>query len=270
MAASHSHPQVEALLRALKQLLRAKGLRYRDIAERLGITERTVKRWLADRGLTMNVVEDLCGVLGMSFIELCEFAKEDLDIRPQQMSREQERLLFSDLQLGLVFQLLLRGWTAQDIRFECGLPEATMVAHLVRLERIKLVQLLPGNKVRLLFGRHIKWHDSGEAGRAFARHLKNLFTAMDYSNPDSIWSSQVFKLSQRSLTELQAKFYTLTTDIQLASEADRRLASADKRWHVILLAAHPFDPLRLGENQASVPPKSPPSKPPPSSKPESS
>ena len=139
MAQPHSHPQVETLMGALKQLLRARGLRYRDIAERLGVTERTVKRWLADRGLTMNVVEDLCGVLGMSFIELCEFAKDDLDTRPQRLSREQERLLFSDLQLALVFQLLMRGWTALEIREECGLPEATMVGHLVRLERIKLV-----------------------------------------------------------------------------------------------------------------------------------
>jgi transcriptional regulator with XRE-family HTH domain len=270
MATSHSHPQVEKLLGALKQLLRARGLRYRDIAERLGVTERTVKRWLADRGLTMNVAEDLCGVLGMSFIELCEFAKDDLDTRPQRLSREQERLLFSDLQLGLVFMLLMRGWTAYEIQRECGLPEATLVGHLVRLERIKLVQLLPGNKVRLLFGRRIEWQENGEVGRAFGRHFKNLFATMDYSNPDAIWSTQVFKLSPRSLSEVRGKFRALVRDIQQTSDADRRLDDGDRNWHVILLAARPFDPLKLGDDQTSVPPKSPPSKPPPSSKPESS
>jgi len=245
MAQSHSHPQVEALMGALKQLLRARGLRYRDIAERLGVTERTVKRWLADRGLTMNVVEDLCGVLGMSFIELCELAKNELDTRPQRLSREQERLLFSDLQLALVFQLLLRGWTAQEIQEECGLPEATMVGHLVRLERIGLVQLLPGNKVRLLFGRNIKWQENGEAGRAFARYLRNLFATMDYSKPDSVWSTQVFKLSPHALADIRTRFRSLMADIQQASDADRRLPDADRSWHAILLAAHPFDPLAL-------------------------
>ena len=55
------------------------------------------------------------------------------------------------------------------------MPEALMVEHLVKLEKLKLVELLPGNKVRLLFARIIRWHESPDAGRAFARGLRNLF-----------------------------------------------------------------------------------------------
>lgn len=246
MADSHSHQQVEVLLGALKQLFRARGLRYRDVADRLGVTERTVKRWFADKGLTMDVVEDLCGVVGLSFIELCEVAKEDLDTRPRRLGREQEQLLFSDLQLAFVFMLLSRGWSSDEIQRECGMPEALMVGHLVRLEKIGLVELLPGNRVRLLFGRNIQWHENGEAGRAFARGLRNLFAAMDYSKPDSVWSSQVVSLSPHALAELRAKFRALMAEILQASDADRKIAGDDKVWHAILLAAHPFDPLALG------------------------
>lgn len=234
------------MLGVLKQVFRARGLRYREIAERLGVTERTVKRWFADKGLTMDVVEDLCGVVGMSFIELCEVAKDELDIRPQRLSREQEQLLFSDLQLALVFMLLTRGWSPQEVQRECVLPEALLVRHLVRLEKIKLVELLPGNKVRLLFGRNIRWRENGEAGRAFGRGLKNLFSSMDYSDPGSVWSAQVVNLSSHSLAELRTKFHKLIVEVLQASDADRRTMAEGKTWHAILLAAHPFDPLKLG------------------------
>jgi transcriptional regulator with XRE-family HTH domain len=245
MAGPRSHPQVEALLCALKQLFHVRGLRYRDVAERLGVTERTVKRWFSDHGLTMDVVEDLCGVVDMSFNELCDVAKSDLDARPQRLTREQEEQLFADLQLALVFMLLTRGWSSQEIQRECAIPEATLVGHLVRLEKIKLVELLPGNKVRVLFGRNIRWREHGEAGRAFARGLNNLFAGMDYSNPDAVWTTQVVNLSPQSLAELRTKFQKLIVEVLQASDADRRSHAENKVWHAILLAAHPFDPLKL-------------------------
>lgn len=245
MADPRHHHQVEVLLQALKQLFRARGLRYRDVADKLGVTERTVKRWFTNHGLTMDVVEDLCGVVDMSFIELCEVAKDDLDIRPQRLSHDQEQQLFADLQLALVFMLLTRGWSAQEIQRECAMPEAVLVGHLVRLEKIKLVELLPGNKVRVLFGRNIRWRENGEAGRAFGRGLNNLFAEMDYSNPEAVWSTQVVNLSPHSLAELRGKFHKLLIEVLQASDADRKSLADNKTWHAILLAAHPFDPLKL-------------------------
>ena len=246
MAHSQTHHQVSALLGVLKQLFRARGLHYRDVAERLGVTERTVKRWFADEGLTMDVVEDLCGVIGMTFIELVEMAKNELDVRPQQLSREQEQLLFSDLQQALVFMLLTRGWSSHEVQRDCGLPEALLVSHLVRLEKIGLVELLPGNKVRLLYGRNIRWRENGEAGRAFARGLKNLFSTMDYSDPEAVWAMQVVNLSPHSLAELRMKFRRLITEVLQIADSDRRSTIEGKRWHAVLLTTHPFDPLNLG------------------------
>jgi transcriptional regulator with XRE-family HTH domain len=245
MGQSNEHRQVATLIQALKQLCRSRGLRYREIGARLGVTERTVKRWFAGGGLTLQVVEDLCNVLGITFMELCEVAKADLDTRPAKLGREQARLLFTDLQLGFVFILLTRGWSAQEIQRECRMPEARMVEHLVKLERLKLVELLPGNKVRLLFARNIRWHDNPEAGKAFARGLRNLFVTMDFTAPSAVWSSQVVNISDQALQEIMSKFQALTADIVKRGDAERESPSP-KSWQVLLLAAQPFDPLQLG------------------------
>jgi len=245
MRQSNGHRQVATLIDALKQLCRSRGLRYREIAAQLGVTERTVKRWFAGHGLTLQVVEDLCNALGVTFIELCEVAKEDIDTRPTRLGRDQARELFSDLQLALVFILLTRGWSAQEIQRECGMSEALLIGHLVKLEKLKLVELFPGNKVRLLFARNISWDQSPEAGRAFARGLRNLFVTMDFSRPNAIWESQVIHITDQALQEISAKFRALTLEIIHKADAERE-SSAQKSWQVLLMAIQPFDPLGLG------------------------
>lgn len=87
MRQSDSHRQVATLIQALKQLCRMRSLRYREIASLMDVTERTVKRWFAGSGLTLQIAEDLCNILGVTFMELCEVAKEDLDTRPNRLGR---------------------------------------------------------------------------------------------------------------------------------------------------------------------------------------
>lgn len=125
------------------------------------------------------------------------------------------------------------------------MPEALLVEHLVKLEKLRLVELLPGNKVRLLFARNIHWHENSEVGRAFARGLQNLFVTMDFSRPNAIWSSQVVNISAQALDDVLVRLQQLTLDIVQSADAERSSA-AGKSWHVLLLAAQPFDPLKLG------------------------
>jgi transcriptional regulator with XRE-family HTH domain len=246
MSLSGNHPQVAVLINTLKQLFRARGLRYRDIAASLSVTDRTVKRWFSGHGLTMQVAEDLCGLLQMTFLELCELAKHDLDQRPEELSREQEQLLFADLQLALVFMLLSRGWLPAEIQTECHLPEALIISHLVRLEKLRLIDLMPGNKVRLLYGRNIKWRSGGEAGRAFGRGLRQLFVTMDFTKADAVWAAQVMNLSTESLHELRGKFAAMAIELQQTADAERVRSPMKGTWHAILFAAQPFEPAKLG------------------------
>jgi len=249
MVQSSSHPQVAALVAAFKQLFRSRGLRYREIAASLAVTERTVKRWFEGKGLTMQVAEELCGLLGITFMELCELAKDDLDQRPEELSREQEQLLFADLQLALVFMLLSRGWLPNEIQMECHFPEALLISHLVRLEKLRLIDLMPGNKVRLLFGRKIRWRSGGEAGRAFGRGLRQLFVAMDFTRPDAVWAAQVMNLSAESVEELRGKFSAMALELQQTADAARARGPTDRTWHAVLFAAQPFEPTKLGRGQ---------------------
>jgi transcriptional regulator with XRE-family HTH domain len=244
-----NHPQVAAFIDVLKQLFRTRGIPHRVIAEKLAVTERTVKRWFAGKGLTLQVVEDLCNVLGLTFTEFCEFAKSDLDVRPAQLSSHQERTLLADPSLLFLFGLLHRGWLLQEIQNECKMSEAVVVGHLVRLEKLRLVELMPSNRVRLLFARNVCWTDRSAIGMAFQKNMKHLFDSMDFTEPNAIWSCRAINLTEQSFEHLQRRFGALTRELQEEADADRDSNASHRTWYSVLVAARAFDPASVGDTQ---------------------
>src|SRR3984885_6385641 len=69
--------EIPLLLRALKSQLKARGLLYHDVAEKLGVSETTVKRYLTGHSLTVEILEDLCGVVDIRLSDLLVISQEE-------------------------------------------------------------------------------------------------------------------------------------------------------------------------------------------------
>ena len=54
------------LIEALKKSLKHKGLRYKDLAERLHQSEANIKRIFSHKTLSLQKLEEICGVAGIS------------------------------------------------------------------------------------------------------------------------------------------------------------------------------------------------------------
>ncbi|MGH8808819.1 MAG: helix-turn-helix domain-containing protein, partial [Noviherbaspirillum sp.] len=128
--------QLPLLVNSLKRLLRARGIGYREIAQTLAVSEPTIKRWFAGKGITVERLEDLCAFADVSLIELIEFAAHDADARLRQLSIEQEQALAQDQILAFVFTMILRGWSPDELWREQGLDQAALVVYLTRLDKL--------------------------------------------------------------------------------------------------------------------------------------
>ncbi len=241
MAEGRQDAQITLVLETLRELLRARGIRYRDIAEALTVSQRTVKRWFAGDTVALQTILELCRLVDVTFIELCDLARDAAGGGHQYLTLEQEQGLFAVPNLGFVFVFLLNGWSPPELQVAAQIPEATLVSMLVRLEKLRLIDLLPGNKVRLLTARNIEWRRDGPAVRAFERNMKHLFATMDLSDPKALWQSEIGYFSRASIAQIDEKIRALQLDIRQLSEADRHVPAADKSWYVVLLAARPFD-----------------------------
>jgi hypothetical protein len=64
-----------------------------------------------------------------------------------------EKELVSDLRLLLVAYCLVNYWKVENIYARYDIGESEMFKILAKLDRMKLIELLPGNKVRLLIAK---------------------------------------------------------------------------------------------------------------------
>jgi DNA-binding Xre family transcriptional regulator len=100
---------------ALKRCLKMRGLTYRSLAERINLSEASVKRIFSERSFTLRRLEQVCGALEISVGELLRMVEHGRS-RPTTLSLVQEEALARDPALLSFFYLLLNGWTEPDIQ----------------------------------------------------------------------------------------------------------------------------------------------------------
>src|SRR3546814_2480021 len=138
----------DQLLRALKQVLKLRGMRYSDLARGLGVSEPTVKRMLSTGRIDLARLERICGLLDIDLFELVRVARGTRAER-ERLGPVQEEALAADSRLLLVFHLLGNDWKVPAIRREFGLDVPEMNLLLARRDRLRLVGLLTRDRVRL-------------------------------------------------------------------------------------------------------------------------
>jgi transcriptional regulator with XRE-family HTH domain len=237
--------QIKILTEVLREFLRARGLGPRDIGRQLGVSERTVMRWFASKTVDTVVLEKLCALVGISFFELCELAARRVETRLTRLSIIQEQALVDDALLNYIFVNTLKGWTSAELKQEINVPEPRFVDALIRLEKIGLIGLLPGNEIRLRTTRDVRWRKDGPYSRYVNMFLGWSLNKPDISDPKSLWTMDILKLSSGSLAQLQRKFDALKDEAVLLSEQDRRSNDASRDWHALVLTARhiAFTPL---------------------------
>src|SRR5512133_2471243 len=136
--------EVNQLVATLKRRLKIQGMTYRDLAAALGLSEASVKRMLASQRLSLERVVAIANVLGFTLAELAHEAALG-EKRLHTLTEAQEKELVADARLLLVAVCALNQWEVADIVATYALTEAQCVQRLIKLDRLRLIALLPGN-----------------------------------------------------------------------------------------------------------------------------
>lgn len=246
MADSHALESA-AMLAALRRSLRAAGWTARRLAEHFGASEASAKRWLAGRGLTLARFEALAGLAGMTVAELAEASARPRPELAQELTLAQEQALSEDSVLSFLFMVIVGGEPWQDFARDFDVPEATIEAALVRLEKLALIDRLSGGRVRALLDRTALWRKSPLRER-FESQMKRQFLEMDFAALDAVYASEVVKLSDDGAARLAETIERHRRELHRLAEEDRRHALLPRRWHAVLFAARPLDGRGLRED----------------------
>jgi transcriptional regulator with XRE-family HTH domain len=229
-----------AILALLRRHLRREGWTARRIAAEFGIGEATAKRWLAGRGLDLERLERLAGLCALSLADLAREAAHPETGLAQELTLAQERALSSDSFLSFLFMTILGGNPPEEIVEDFAVPAQYVDALLGRLERLALIDRLPGGRVRPRVERAVVWR-KGPMRALFEAQMKPQFMAMDFAAEDAVYASEAVKLSARGAAELGEAIEAFRREVQALAERDRDHSLLPRRWHGMLCAMRVLD-----------------------------
>ena len=230
----------------LKRCLREAGRTYADVARHLSLSEASVKRLFAQESLSVRRLEQVCELAGTSFSELVarmESRREYLTT----LTLEQEKALASNPKLLLQTYMLLSGAGPFGLceSFRVSRSEAQRL--LVRLDRLKIIELRPLNRIKLLTARNFRWRPDGPVQRLFRNHVQGEFLDADFTGGDEALRFVSGLVSRATLERLRQGIDDLAREFEEGVRHDASLPRDDRIACSSVLAARPWEPSVFAE-----------------------
>lgn len=230
----------DALLATLRRHLRTAGWTQADIARKLGVGTATVKRWLHGKGLGLRTLSQLCALANVSLAELAE--QSAVAERPDdKLTLAQEKALTASPELSTVFFIIVNGWPVSEAEEGFGIPPAQIAGHVERLERLALVDRLPGGRLRARLDPAHVWQRE-PMRRHFEKYMKHLFFELDYGDPTTVFGAETMKLSPVGVARVAERIERFRGELREIAQEDRRANSLPGQWYAILAVACPTVP----------------------------
>jgi DNA-binding Xre family transcriptional regulator len=230
-----------AVVGALKQALKGRGMTYRDVARGLGLSEASVKRLFSRNDFTLERLERVCALLELSLNDLLRLAEAGQSVISE-LTDAQERELMADRKLLLMAILVVNGWTYEQILGHYTLSAQEVVGYLVRLDRLKLIDLLPRNRIRLRISRNFTWRKGGAIEQYFEQQVAGEFLRHRFEGQNALRRFVFGVLSKRSMALLRRRLEQVVREFNDLHREDLQLPPAARRGTSLLLAARRWAP----------------------------
>jgi DNA-binding Xre family transcriptional regulator len=232
--------QASQLVDLVKQTLRDRGKTYRDLARGLGLSESSVKRLFSKKKLSLERLEQICAQLDLEISDLLEMARSS-EGRITELTEAQERSLVAEERLLLVGLLALSHWTAEEIVATYRISQAEVVKLLAKLDRLGIIDLLPGNRIKLRLARSFAWRQGGPLQKFFEGRVQKEFFESSFHGEGELRFVINGALSAHSNARLRARMKKLAEEFDAAAEDDRRLDHKTLSGTTMVVAIRPWE-----------------------------
>lgn len=224
----------------LKRELRAQRLSYAELAQRLGLSTATVKRMFAQRNFDLQRLDAICETLGLDFAALAQgLASEDLLV--SQLEWAQEAEIVGNDRLFTVAVCTLNLISCEDIIAIYRLEPAECVQHLLRLDRMGFLRLLPNNRYRLLVSRTFHWIADGPILRYFRSQASD-YLSRPFDGPGETVRVVNVRISDLARGLLLERIEALVREYSAQHNADASLPPEKRHPMSLLVAVRAWEP----------------------------
>jgi len=224
----------EQVLDVLRAELRATGITYKGLAERIGVSESSVKRMFGQKDMALSRLAQICQVTGIAMEDVLRRA---VDARPHAdaLTLPQETSLVANPRLLLMAICCLGHWSLEQVIETYRLTEAESITLLAELDRLGLIELKPLNRYSLRVSNAFRWLPDGPVQRFFREHVVADYFAGGFNRPGEALMCLPARLSGASAQELGQKIAQLAGELARLHRNDRRLPPEDREGYTLLL-----------------------------------
>lgn len=238
--------ETSQLILTIKKQLKIQGLTYRDVAVQLNLSEPSVKRLFTSGRLTVDRLVQLSHFLGFT---LSELSKQAMDEQPRlrTLTENQERELVSEPKQLLIAVCALNQWTMADILTYYRLTEAECIKYLLRLDKLRIIDLLPGNRIRVIVARDFDWLPFGPIKHYFQEHGQNDFLKSIFASEDEALVFVHGMFSDQAKVEILGEIQRLRQRFAELHEESLSTPLSKRRGIGLLLAIRGWEPIDFKE-----------------------
>ncbi len=227
--------QTPLFVQTLKACLKDHGLTYADVAQKLDLSEASVKRIFSEKNISLHRIDQICEMMNMELCDLAKVAEQNLN-QIQSLNEEQEAELVKQPKLLLMAYLLLNEIPFETIKAHYQINDREGIQLLAHLDRIRFIDLLPGNRVKLLTSRNFRWRKNGAIEKLFNQKIQQEFFKSRFNQKDESMKFASAMVSKTTITTVQNKIDKLIGEFNELAQQDNQLPF-DDRIGVSLVAA---------------------------------
>jgi DNA-binding Xre family transcriptional regulator len=231
--------QTHRLIETLKKILKARGITYKELAKNLKLSEANLKRAFSKQTFTLKRIEAICRILEIDFYELAKQSKGHVQDVSDTLTVEQERALAQESALFTYFYLLLSGMTVKQIEEKYDFQGKGQQLFL-KLDRLKLIEAHPDNRVKLLVATNVRWLPQGALNEKYEVALKKEFLSGSFTGKNEKLRFLSGYFSESALKIMAVKTERLLGEFLDLAETEARLGAGKGVRQWLLLAYRPW------------------------------
>jgi DNA-binding Xre family transcriptional regulator len=233
--------QIKQISKTLKQLLKQHKVTYRKIADELAMSEANIKRVFATNSFSLERLEQICNIINLSLSDLFSLSDKEQQ-HLTELTLEQEQELIESPKLLLVAVCVRDYWRIEEIIEHYDIDIHECIRLMAKLDKIKLIQLLPNNNYKLLIAQDFRWIKNGPLERFMEKEVLNRFMASSFDGDDCFRFYLRGRYSHSSIEIIQRKLNQITKEAAELNIEDSDLPLAKRKHMGMLFAMRPWEP----------------------------
>lgn len=206
------------LVDRVKQHLKNKGITYAQLALKLEVSESTLKRWFSSKNFSLSQLDQICKHTGLTFEDL---ARNNIGNNAQKyFTAEQESLFAKEEKLLVIFYLVASGKNIDDIKDNYEFSGSEIESAFLKMEKLALIELYPGNKVFPKMGLSTMWIPKGRLSQKYFRLIREEFMNSYFNTKNEDQHFLSGRLTNESIKIIQKKIDKLSLEIQELYQLD--------------------------------------------------